>query len=976
MPEYAAGVKVAIRCSDAPGPVACTPNSEKLKFLLRSTRKKSAAPGSPIHLRVFLASPGDVAQERALARKILEDLPYDGLLRGLVTLEIIAWDKPGSSTPMLATMTPQEAISLGLPKPSECDVVAVVFWSRMGTPLSAEYRKPDGSRYLSGTDWEYHDAWEAAKRHNRPEILVYWRTEKFLLDPSDPEFKDKLDQWEKVQSFFSSFRNADGSLRAGYNRYPTPDQFANDLDSHLRSVIRRLLESRGASHSVAASRQLSALPLWKDSPFPGLRPFTAEDAPIFFGRGREIDGLVRQLSDPADRFIVVVGASGSGKSSLVAAGLLPALQGNAVAGSRDWLWASFTPGELDDNPFVALAAKLAPLLKTSVSRIRDLVSTLSAEPSAIARLADTALDGKPDWAELVLFIDQFEELFTLVAEPYREPFIALLAAAAQYRRTRIIATLRADFYARCVESPELAQLLRTGSYPLAAPGIGALFEMIEKPAARAGLEFEAGLTQRILDDTGTEPGALTLMAFALSTLYDAREPPGRLTNNSYDAFNGVKGAIAKRAEEKFAALGEDVQAALGEVFKSLVQIDERGAATRRRAALRRLSRSPAAASLIDALTEARLLVKSSDERGEPVLEVAHEALFTGWPRLAQWIADARDDLRLLQVLTSAASEWEHQDHKEEYLWPQRRMAQAYAVIGRLQPELTQAERRFLLLTDQEGLLDEITDASTPHQRRAALGDRLAEMGDTRPGVGLRGDGLPDIMWCEIAACEISQHDSAGLSIEPFRIAKYPTTWAQYLVFLQAADGYADQSWWEGLVKDEPPGDTLGRAGNRAAEFVSWYDAVAFCRWLSSRLHFEVRLPPEWEWEAAATGGEITYRYPWGAEWDPRRANTEESGLNRTTAVGMYPHGASRWGVLDLSGNVWEWCSNQYLSQFDMQLLIDREIGPIGDEPRAVRGGGWSWDHASACVTRRDRDLPNYRSRDHGFRLASGLAERG
>jgi hypothetical protein len=937
----------------------------------------SVASGSPIHLRVFLASPGDVAQERALARKVIDDLQYDGLLLGRVTLQSIAWDKPGAGTPMLATMTPQEAISAGLPKPSECDVVVVVFWSRMGTPLPAEYRKPDGSGYLSGTEWEYHDALEAANRHKRPEILVYWRTGSPSVELSDPELDQKRDQLNKVQSFFSSFQNADGSLRAGYNRYATTDQFASDLGSHLKSVIRRLLDSRGANGSVGSSGEISALPLWEGSPFPGLRPFTAEDARIFFGRGREIDDLVRWMSDPANRFIAVVGASGSGKSSLVAAGLMPALQDNAVAGSRDWLWASFTPGEPVDNPFVALAAKLLPLLKTSPWRTRDLVSALAAEPSVIVRLADMALDGKPDWVELVLFIDQFEELFTLVAEAYREPFIALLAAAARHPRMRAIATLRADFYARCVESPELAKLLRSGSYPLAAPGIGALFEMIEKPAARAGLEFDAGLIQRILDDTGTEPGALTLMAFTLSALYDAREPPGRLTNKSYGAFNGVKGAITNRAEEQFVTLDADVQAALGEVFKSLVQIDERGTATRRRASLRQGSYSRPAVSLIDGLTEARLLVKSADERGEPLLEVAHEVLFTGWPRLARWIADTTDDLRLLQALSSAASEWERQDHKEEFLWPQRRMTQAYAVIDRLRPELNQAERRFLLLTDQQDLFEEIADLSTPHQRRAAIGDRLAEIGDTRPGVGLRADGLPDIMWCEIAGCEIRLQDTANtFPVAPFRIAKYLTTWAQYLTFLQAADGYANSSWWDELVRDEPPGDTSGRAGNRPAEFVSWYDAMAFCRWLSSRLHFEVRLPTEYEWEAAATSGEVSCGYPWGGEWDPRRANTEESGLNRTTAVGIYPHGASRSGVMDLSGNVWEWCFHTYLSPFDVQQRSDRRrdlTTPIGAEPRAVRGGGWSWGHEFASVTRRDRDLPDYRSRDHGFRLAAYLS---
>jgi formylglycine-generating enzyme required for sulfatase activity len=296
--------------------------------------------------------------------------------------------------------------------------------------------------------------------------------------------------------------------------------------------------------------------------------------------------------------------------------------------------------------------------------------------------------------------------------------------------------------------------------------------------------------------------------------------------------------------------------------------------------------------------------------------------------------------------------------------------------GQLQ-ELNRAEQRFLLLTNEQDLLEEIADVSTSHQRRAAIGDRLAEIGDTRPGVGLGADGLPGILWCEIAGCEIRLRDTeVTFPVTPFRIAKYPTTWAQYLVFLQAPDGYANPSWWDGLKCDEPPGDTSGRAGNRPAEFVSWYDAMAFCRWLSSRLQFEVRLPTEYEWEAAATSGDISSWYPWGGEWDPQRANTEESGLNRTTAVGMYPNAASRSGVMDLSGNVWEWCFDTYLSPFDVQQRSDQRrdlTTPIGAEPRALRGGGWSWGRESACVTRRDRDLPDYRSRDHGFRLAASLS---
>jgi formylglycine-generating enzyme required for sulfatase activity len=279
----------------------------------------------------------------------------------------------------------------------------------------------------------------------------------------------------------------------------------------------------------------------------------------------------------------------------------------------------------------------------------------------------------------------------------------------------------------------------------------------------------------------------------------------------------------------------------------------------------------------------------------------------------------------------------------------------------MRSELNQTERRFLLLLDANELIKELSNPSTPRLRRAAIGDRLAEIGDERPGVGLRGDGIPHVLWCEVPGGQISLEGGAGtFSVPPFQIAKYPVTWAQYRTFLELPDGYANSAWWEQLVQDELPGDTE-RSANQPAENVSWYDAVAFCRWLSARLGYEVRLAAEWEWEweAAATGCEATRQYPWGTDWDSRNANTEESRLARSTAVGMYPNGASDLGILDLSGNVWEWCINQYEAPHAVALA--------GDGPRVVRGGSWSWKNEYARLTR--RDLPGYRNRYHGFRLA-------
>jgi formylglycine-generating enzyme required for sulfatase activity len=131
-------------------------------------------------------------------------------------------------------------------------------------------------------------------------------------------------------------------------------------------------------------------------------------------------------------------------------------------------------------------------------------------------------------------------------------------------------------------------------------------------------------------------------------------------------------------------------------------------------------------------------------------------------------------------------------------------------------------------------------------------------------------------------------------VEPIHVAKHPVTYRQYRAFLDDPEGYRNPAWWTDLPGQKKPGEPRWPVGNRPAERVSWYDAMAYARWLSARLGYEVRLPSEWEWQHAATGGKPDREYPWGKEWDAARANTHESGLGQTTAVGMYPQGAHGW----------------------------------------------------------------------------------
>jgi hypothetical protein len=208
---------------------------------MAEAKQNTMAPA--VLLRIFLASPGDVAEERTLVREVIEKLPKDPLLRGRIATDLVAWDGPGGA-PMEATMTPQEAIRQGLPRPSKCDIVLLIMWSRIGTLLPTDWEtKPDGSPYRSGTEWEYLDALQAARETGCPKILVYRRLPVPNVPFSDPGFDEKYKQWAAVQAFFAEFHNPDGSFKGGYNEYATPSQLGELLEDHIRALVKERLDA-------------------------------------------------------------------------------------------------------------------------------------------------------------------------------------------------------------------------------------------------------------------------------------------------------------------------------------------------------------------------------------------------------------------------------------------------------------------------------------------------------------------------------------------------------------------------------------------------------------------------------------------------------------------------------------------------------------------------------------------------------------
>jgi len=728
---------------------------------------------------------------------------------------------------------------------------------------------------------------------------------------------------------------------------------------------------------VALIRDLDALcdqPPDELCPYRDLRAFREVDAPLFFGRHTFTERLVEAVGRCG--LVAVIGASGSGKSSVVQAGLIPRLRAQG-----GWEVGSLRPG---GNPWRNLAACLSGLLgdepAAEIDRLRSIGALADdlANPAASGtalRLPDLIgrlLEKRPDVQRLLLVVDQWEELYTHGSNA-AGGLADCLIAAAEATPLKVVLTLRADFLGHALAHRPLVDRLQEGKVLLGPMTRDELEQAILGPAGAAGLDFEPGLAERILADVGTEPGHLPLLEFCLTCLY-ARRQDGRMLHAAYEAIGRVPGAIVQRADEVIDTLPAPEQERARDLFLHLVQLGEGTEDTRRQAVLGDIGE--AARPLATRLADARLLVTGRDAgSGEETVEVAHEALIRTWPRLRCWLDQDRDDLRVRREVERVAGAWEAHGRAPAYRWSDARVMEAAPAVRRIAPRFpfVDRERAFLGPFDQAEMLALIQDPATPHADRALIGDRLNLLpgGDPRRGVGLRDDGLPDIAWCAIPGGEVEiAVESAGawarlrqlgrihprFRVAPFSLAKYPVTVAQWRVFLEAADGY------DALFRPRynvNPGRQPG-LDNHPAVNLTWVEAVAYCQWLGARLGREVRLPTEWEWQQAATGGHRDWQYPWGRDWTDGRANTVESDLGRLIAVGLYPAGASEQGAMDLAGNAWDWCLNQY----------DRveDTSPGGEGSRVVRGGSWYYYQSLARAANRAHYHPHYRFDHFGFRL--------
>ncbi len=636
---------------------------------------------------------------RELAAQVIEKLAHE--YARFFLIEPYLWEYE----PMLASGHFQDSID----PPSNFDAVVLILESRLGSPLPErpavrEYHGIAGRVPVTGTEWEFEDALAAARQRGVPDLLVYRSCRKAEVDTWDPQKRKAiLSQLEALDAFWTRHFADRGSFIAGYSKFATLEELAARLEQSLRKCIERRIAARQPSEP-------SGVRIWPQDPFRGLECYDVAHAPIYFGREAAVGAVLLRLITNAESgrpFLLVLGASGSGKSSLVKAGMVPRLLvPQRVSGAAFLRRVVFRPSDArsDEDLFDALARNLTTSAGEAVGLpellgLSLLIDELARHLRGAAEYPElpfaVALDSLGEDArrkgrmlgyekpKLLLVIDQLEELFTAerVQPDERARFTQLLSALVRSGLVSVIATMRSDFWHRAADTPELITLAAgQGRLDLLAPTQSELSQMIRGPAEAAAIRFETDpgtgipLNDLIAEEAANEPGALPLMSYLLDQLYRRDVSEARrdvLTYEGYRALGGLKGAIATRADAVIDAQPPEVKGALRGLLFVLVQVSAAEGATLRAVARPApLSDFPPGSPkrrLIEALLDpgARLLVADSSPSGAATVRLAHEALISEWRTAQEYVGANTEALKNRRTLEDRFVRWQEFNGAEQ-----------------------------------------------------------------------------------------------------------------------------------------------------------------------------------------------------------------------------------------------------------------------------------------------------------------------
>ena len=515
-------------------------------------------------------------------------------------------------------------------------------------------------------------------------------------------------------------RSADALQLFEEARAQLADELGTDPGAELQRAHERILR-QDPDLRARRSPRTDATPPTTANPYKGLRPFTEADAEDFFGRERLVEELLAEVA--ASSLLVLVGPSGSGKSSVARAGVLPAVRSGALDAVARWRVAVMVPGP---HPFAQLEAALVTAIDTPDSGVAE---AFRGDDLDLLRAALRVAPQEGD--RLLLVIDQFEELFLQTPEGReRQRFIRNLAEAVEdpHSRLHVVTLLRADMLERPMGDPRLGPLLTDALVHVLPLTPAELETACVAPAARAGVTIQPELATELVAEVAHRPAVLPMLQYTLTELFDRREAAA-ISLQDYRRLGGVQGVVARRAEATYGSLDDDARTVCRQVFLRLVAVGDGAEPAKRRAGRAELASLTVSeddvVTVLERFGATRLLAFDRDAAsGEPTVELAHEALLRAWPRLRDWIQQSREDLRVQRSVSAAAAEWEAAARDEGYLLSGARLDRAEEWRHRPLALPTTAERAFIDAS-RERRERERTRESTRHRHELELERRAS-----------------------------------------------------------------------------------------------------------------------------------------------------------------------------------------------------------------------------------------------------------
>jgi formylglycine-generating enzyme required for sulfatase activity len=749
--------------------------------------------------------------------------------------------------------------------------------------------------------------------------------------------------------------------------------------------------------------------------FPGLRPFEAEDAVLFFGREEQTDELLRRLGDT--RFLGVVGLSGSGKSSLVRAGLLPALRrGHLEGASSQWRVAVTRPGS---DPLGIVARELNLTLGPREDRLGFL-------RSGKLGLADASRHGRNPDENLLLVVDQFEEIFRFRSSNRDRAgeaaeFVELLIGAAQeYEseyRVYIVITMNSDFLGECAQFSGLPEILNESQYLLPRMARAQLREAILGPAALGGVQVTEDLLKNLLDRTEEGRDQLPVLQHLLLRMWETRQPSGRgfrLTNDQYEAVGGWDDALNRHAEAVARSLPEQSQSLVKRIFQRLTERGLKGQEVRRPATVRELKQvaevsSGEVATVVERFREEGCNLLTSPDRDlsdDSVIDISHECLIRHWKLLCKWTEEEADwgewyrrveDRRRIKgallvdpeleaaLLARKHGRW-NPVWAERYAIEKNGVKPAYGDVIRFLndseekrrveiAQLRQTKKRvaaaavlFAVLFVAAAVAGWLAWRANIRADEATA--KFAALLSSPPSPVKRGPEIEGaagkfvliragtfLMGCSLGDIECNSGEKPTHKVtltHDFYMGESDVTVGAYRRFVQAT---------RRAMPEAPP---FTQTDVHPVVNVSWQDATDYCKWDGGG-----RLPTEAQWEYASRAGTNLSRY---GNLDEIAWYANNSGIINplNSDRGAHPvkqKEPNNFGLYDMLGNVWQWCADWYDGKYYEKSPPQDPPGPESspDGTRSLRGGSWIYDARSLRVSYRARYRPGVRYGDVGFR---------